>query len=141
MDVDELLKSLENDNNESIMDLTTDKINEQKYNILMELGLTDDEIIDLYKKLVHYRYCNDMKDINYGCFLRWIPLNDPDNLKLSRGGMLCDIKITDTGLLLLCKNYRNHFFHVKFDEVLLFQKITNQERVILDVLNFLEKDK
>jgi hypothetical protein len=38
----------------------------------------------------------------------------------------------------LCKN-RHRMMQIKFDEVLIFQKISDQERVILSILDYLDK--
>ena len=40
---------------------------------------------------------------------------------------------------IVCKNNRNRMMQVKFDEAAIFQKLSTQERVILSVLDFLDK--
>ena len=89
-------------------------------------------------KLSNYRYCNDLKDIQYGFYIRWIPLKNPEKIYITNGGHICDIKIINNEIHIVCKNNMNNFFQIKFDECLLFQKISPQENVILNVLDYLE---
>jgi hypothetical protein len=51
MDVNKLMYALDNDNNESIMNLTTKKIMEMNYNILKELHLEKSITLNYLKKL------------------------------------------------------------------------------------------
>ena len=91
-DVNQLLHALENETNASIMRLTTTKIKEHKNNILQKLQLERSKLKEMHKKLREYRYCTDMSDMQYGYYIRWIPLKDPDNLYLTNGALLCDMK-------------------------------------------------
>ena len=134
-----ILDALENETNASIMELTTEKIQTQKNNMLQRLQLPRDKLKKINKKLKKYRYCSDLKDIQYGFYIRWIPLKNPDKIILTNGGIVCDIKITENGIYIVCKNRFNNIFQLKFDECLIFQKISQQEAVILKVLDYLVK--
>jgi len=132
-----LLHALENETNSSIMNLTTTKIKEHKNTILQQLQLGRDYLKIMHNKLTEYRYCTDMSDLQYGYYIRWIPLKDPENIYLTNGGVMCDMKIVNNQIHVICKNYRNRFFQFKFDEAVIFQKISPQEKVILSVLDYL----
>lgn len=135
--MNELLGALENETNSSIMRLTTSKIKEHKNNILQQLQLQRDTLKLFHKKLTNYRYCSDMSDLQYGFYIRWIPLKNPDNIYITNGGLLCDMKIVNDQIHIICKNNRNRVIQFKFDEVIVFQKISPQEKVILSVLDYL----
>ena len=75
-----LLHALENETNSSIMNLTTAKIKEHKNTILQQLQLEKSKLKTMHNKLTEYRYCTDMSDLQYGYYIRWIPLKDPENL-------------------------------------------------------------
>jgi len=137
-DNNNLLHALENETNSSIMNLTTSKIKEHKNNILQQLQLERNKLKTMHDKLIEYRYCTDMSDLQYGYYIRWIPLKDPENLYLTNGGILCDMKIINNQIQIICKNFRNSFFQFKFDEAVIFQKISPQEKVILSVLDYLK---
>jgi hypothetical protein len=137
--IDDLLNALENDTNASIMKLTSSKIKQYKNNILQQIGLERDKLKLFHKKLKYYRYCDDFISLQLGYYIRWIPLKNPDDIKLTNGAIIIDIKILDNGLHLLCKNNMNRIIQVKFDEIIIFQKISNQENIILSVLDYLDK--
>ena len=139
LDVNSLLDALENESNSSIMNLTSSKIKEHKNNVLQRLQLKRDTLKNFHRKLKAYRYCSRVNDLQFGHYIRWIPLKDPSNLRLTNGGVVCDIKIFDDHMQVVCKNNLNHFFQIKFDEVVIFQKLSSQERVILGVLDYLGK--
>ena len=56
MDVDLLLKSLHNDNNEDILHLTSKKIAQEKNDILQTLQLPRATLKQYHKKLKNYRF-------------------------------------------------------------------------------------
>jgi len=135
--VDDLLDALENDSNSSIINLTSRKIKEHKNNVLQQIQLPREKLKLYHKKLKDYRYCSDLKDIQYGFYIRWIPLKNPDNMNLTNGAIICDVKLVNGQLHVLCKN-RGRMMQIKFDEVLIFQKLSDQERVILSILDYLD---
>ena len=137
MDVDKLIKALDNDQNEYLINLTTKKINDMKIEILKELQLSKIELNEFINKLREYRYVDGMNEIRYGAYIRWIPINDPDNIHLTTGGIICDIKVLDKGVSIICKNFAKKHYQIKMDECLIFQKISSQEQVLLSALDHL----
>ena len=55
--VELLLQALENENNNSIIQLDSSKIKTIKNNILQKLQLSGKQLKHLHKKLKYYRYC------------------------------------------------------------------------------------
>jgi len=141
MDVEQLISALDNDNNDSIMNLTTKKILEMNLNILKELHLDDNITLNYLKKLKGYRYVDEISDLKYGSFIRWIPITDPTYLPLHYSGIICDIKITDNGVLIVCKNFMHRHYTFKMDECLMFQKLSQQEQILLSALDHLDEEK
>ena len=139
LDVSHLLNALENESNASIINMTSIKIKEIKNNILQRLQIERSQLKNFHKKLKHYRYCSDMSDLQFGYYVRWIPLKNPDKLYLTNGGLLLDVDIINNCVQLKVKNNRNRIFQIKFDECEIFQKISDQERVILGILDFIDK--
>jgi hypothetical protein len=140
MDIPKLLSALDNETNESIINLTTDKIVENNLNIILELGLERNVTIDYMKKIKNYKYVDELSDLKYGSFIRWIPIIDPNSLPLQYCGIICDVKIADDGVFVVCKNFMHRHYTFKMDECLIFQKLTNQELVLLSALDYLEQD-
>ncbi len=139
IDENELLDALENETNSSIVNLTNRKIKEHKNTILQQIFSKKEDLKKYHKLLKDYRYCNDMRDIQYGFFVRWFNLKDEDNISLKKGAVILDMLIVEGGVQLLLKTFRNNLFKIKFDEVVLFQKISREEKLILSVLDYLEK--
>ena len=134
----ELLKALDNDQNENIMNLTSKKILEMNYNIVKELLLDNETTLNYLKKLKDYRYVDEIDDLKHGSYIKWIPIIDPTNIPLHYSGIICEIKLTDNGVFLVCKNFMHRHYTFKMDECLIFQKLTPQEKVILSALDHLE---
>ena len=139
VELDNFIEALENDNNSTIMKLTSDKIVEHKNSILDELNLEKKKKDEFLEKLEDYRYCSEMSDLEYGSYIRWIPLTNPDRIFITKGANIIDIKIMNDGILLICKSIDNRYFKIKFDNCIIFQKISLQENIILNVLDYLEK--
>ena len=140
LNVNNLMYALDNDKNESIMNLTTRKIMEMNLNIIKELHLDKETTITYLKKLNGYRYVDEITDLKYGSFVKWIPLKDPSYLPLNYSGIICEIKITDDGVVIVCKNFMHRHYTFKMEECLIFQKLSAQEQVILSALDHLEKE-
>jgi len=141
MDVNKLLKALDDETNESLLNFTTDKIREMNLNILKELHLPKVETLELLKKLKDYKYVDEMNDLKYGAHIRWVPLEDPTNIHLKQGALFCEMKIKEDGVYCICKNYgfKSRYFQLPFDKQLIFQKLTEQELVLLSALDHLSK--
>jgi hypothetical protein len=139
MDVNKLLHALDNENNEAIVDLNYEKIAKDKNDILQQLNLPRDMLSQLHKQLKIYRVVNDITDMRFGSYVRWISLKNPSVIKLTNGGIICDIKaLPENDLQIKCKNKMNAFFQFKYSEVILFQKLSEQEQVILKAVKYLQ---
>ena len=110
-------------------------------NILNELHLSKKETTDIFNKLKNYKYVDEMNELKYGAYIRWIPIDDPTNIHLTKGCIFCELKITDNGVFCVCKNYgySNKRFIISLDKNLIFQKLTDQEMVLLSALDHLSK--
>lgn len=138
MDIHKLLHALNNENNEAIVDLDYSKIAKDKNDMLQQLNLPRAQLVQLNKQLKPYRLINDLNDLRYGSYIRWISLKNPETIKLTNGGILCDMTMIEEDLNLKCKNNMNRIFQIKLSEILLFQKLSEQEQVILKALKFLQ---
>jgi hypothetical protein len=135
-----LINALDNENNASIMKYNIRMIKSIKNDYLQKLLLPKTILKDFHNKLEDYRYVDDLSDIHYGRYIRWINLKDPEKIVLTRGGIIIDIKILSNGIHLVCKNQKNNRFQIKIDECYIFQKITEQEKILLSVLDYIQTD-
>jgi hypothetical protein len=134
-----LQKALDNENNTSIMNLSSKKIKALKNDYLQKLQLPREKLKIFHTKLQDYRYVDDLTDIQYGRYIRWINLKNPENINLTNGGLIIDIKIISTGIHVVCKNNMNRRFQIKIDENIIFQKLTDQEKILISALDYLDK--
>ena len=118
MDISKLLNALENESNLDMMNYTSKKIKEMNLQILKELNLDEKETFNIYKKLLIYKYVDEMDDLKNGTYLRWIPIQNPDKIILNKGAIFCEMKIMENGVYLVCKNhgFKAKHFQIKFDE-------------------------
>ena len=138
MDIHSLLHALNNENNETIVDLDYATIAKNKNDLLQQLHLPREDLIKLQKQLKPYRCINNLDDLRFGSYVRWIPLKNPEKIKLTNGGIVCDIKEINADIHIKCKNRMNMMFQIKMSEIILFQKLSDQEQVILKALKYLE---
>jgi len=141
MDVNKLLKALDDDSNEELLNFTTKKIRDMNFKILEELQLSKKDTLDMCNKLKDYKYIDEMNDLKYGTYLRWIPIEDPNNIYLTKGAVFCEMNITNNGVFCVCKNFgfSSKHFQISIDKNLIFQKLTDQELILLSALDHLSK--
>lgn len=133
-----LKKSLENDCNKNISKLTFNTINKEKEDVIKELGMTKKDTKDLLNRLKDYQYIDELPNLVEGRYIRWINITNPNYIKLTNGGILCEIKMEDY-VTLVMKNSMNRFFQINLDENLIFQKLTEQEKIILFAIDLIDK--
>jgi len=129
--LNQLQEVLDNENNDSIMSLTSQKISEYKNNILQKLNQPKNKLIEFNKKLKGYRYVDELQHLKYGSYIKWISLVDPEKIKLTQGGVLLEVLLNNNGISLIIKLFNKVRISIDFDKCLVFQKITNQEKIIL----------
>jgi hypothetical protein len=139
-DIEKLLKTVDKTSSERLLTLNNGKIKQIKNDLFQKLNFEPTLIKELHKKLKDYRFVDDLKDIEFGRYIRWINLNQYDNIKLTNGGIICQIKGNDnSGTLIVCKNKVNRLFTLKMEECLIFQKLRDDEKLLLKALDYLSK--
>lgn len=139
IDPDQLEKAFNNEENTQLLDLTNKKIENVKIKMLNKLNLNKNQFKEFTKKLENYRYIDELPELKYGSFIRWISLKNPEIIKLSNGGLVMEIKIELSGIIIVCKNNLNRFFQINMNENLIFQKLNNQESVLLSALDYINQ--
>jgi hypothetical protein len=142
LDIDKLLHALDNEENEDIINHDHETISKEKNDILQKLKLSRDVIKSLHQKLKLYRYVDNLEGIRFGAYIRWISLKNPnpDKINLTNGGFICNIEILNDDIYITVKNNINRLFKIKMSENLIFQKIMQQEQVILSAMKYITKN-
>lgn len=130
--------ALNNNENKEIVELniTFEKINNDK-KIILENIFDEDIKNNILEKLKNYKLVDELPDLKYGSYIRWINIKNQSNTKLTNGGLLCDIKIKDKGIILTCKNNRNRIFELNMSNNIIFQKLSNQELILLSAIEYI----
>ena len=134
-----LKKALDNDKNEVVLNMDTSKITNAKNDIFAQLNLPKSELKIIQKKLKDYRLIDEVKEMHFGSYIRWITIKNPEDIRLTNGGIVCDMKSSNDDIYITCKNNMNRIFRLKMSENIIFQKISDQERVLIKAMDYLNK--
>ena len=137
LNIQELLSALDNEEHSNLLNTSYEKIAKDKNDILQQLQFNSDKLKSYHTKLKHYRYVDELNDLKYGQYIRWINIKNPEKLTLTNGGIFLEIKLLDTGTHIMIKNNMNRIFQIKMDECIVFQKLSDQEKIILLALKYL----
>ena len=140
-----LLSALDNEKNSTIMNLDYKTIKKMKNDILQQLQIKGEDLKKMHEKLKNYRYIDTIDNLNIGGYVRWINLKKLEKQEgeidfkkiLTNGAIICDWKILDNCIHIVCKTNQHRIIQLNFDENLLFQKLTEQEEILLSVIKYL----
>jgi hypothetical protein len=130
LDIENILASIENEKNDYLENKTMEDITSDIYEKINELPTQREKKELLCEKLIGYRHVDEIHELFKGRHVRWIRLNKTDS-QLTNGGILVNVKFTNDGIQLMCKNNMNRFIQYKFDECLTFQKLSTEEQLLL----------
>ena len=138
MNIDLLTYALQNEENLNIAKTNNQSIKTNKNDILQKLNLSKDELKLLHLQLKDYIYVDNINDIKYGHYIRWINLNKSNFL--TRGNFICNIDYDkNKNFILKLKTYANKYITIYFENCLIFKKLTPEELIILKAIRYLEK--
>ena len=138
MDTQALVEALSKEEHAYLIDLTIHDVTREKHEVLTQLMLPATEVRLLHEKLKHYRLVRSLDVLRFGGYVRWINLTNPEHIHLTNGGIVCDMKADKHGNgHVVVKNNRHQLFQVNMSNVLMFQKLTDQERIILHAMTML----
>ena len=141
LDPEELLRELAKDKNSYIEEKTmADILNEMKQTIADEFGddISKADINNILKRLIGYLMVDELDAIHIGEYTRWIQKYQED-VKLTNGGILLNTTFTDEGINLTIRLWNNRVIQVRFDDCLVFQKLSFGEQLILMASDYVNK--
>lgn len=132
LDPDDLLKGIDTSQYEYLDGLTADKVRSQIYNSLTLLPcISPDTVNELWSKLTEYRYVYSLNQLRRGRFVRWIACPGTTQYKLSYGGMVVDIEITEECPMILCKTPVGKLVKFDFNANRVYQKLSAEEKLLI----------
>jgi len=130
MDIENILKAVEQEKNDYLHNKTMDNVTKDIFDCINVLPLSLDKKEAFCEKLIGYRYVEDIHELFKGRHIRWIR-KEQQNIFITTGGILVDVKFTKDGIQLMCKNNRHQFIQYKFDDCFTFQKLSTEEQLLL----------
>tara|TARA_Y100000996_G_C22208845_1_gene514539 strand:+ start:111 stop:524 length:414 start_codon:yes stop_codon:yes gene_type:complete len=137
MDIELLSKAIENSNNANIINKTASILKSDINNILQKLQLKKNILKEYNKKLKNYMYIDSINDLKIGHSIKYIKIDTPDNIILSRNFIICNINSNDNGIIITLKTFNNKFFTIYFHNFLIFKKFNDEEKVIIQAFSLL----
>lgn len=104
-------------------------ISEEIVESMRSISLSAELIAECCSKLVEYRFVDKIFQLQKGKHIRWIRKGNLDPT-LTNGGIIMDVKFTNKGVSILCKN-KNRFIQFGFDDCLIFQKLSPDELMLI----------
>jgi hypothetical protein len=138
MDIDKLLESIENDKNDYLQNKSMKKITKEIYRTIQKIRTPQKTQFEYCQKLIGYRLIDDVHELHVGKHIRWIR-EDSQAQVLTNGGIVTTIKFLDNGTHVLCKGNGVRFIQFKFDDCIIFQKMSLEEQLIMMAYDYLEK--
>jgi len=111
---------------------TFESISQSVFESLKRLSISRHILMDHCKKLVGYRFVDELHLLHKGKYVRWIRHDDPG--KIMRGGVIVDVQFGDLGANVLCRLTTGHFLRYRFDKCNTYQKLTEEEQLYLMVM-------
>jgi hypothetical protein len=121
---------------------TTQSLQEEILHVLEQHVDDPNTRAEICDKLAGYRFVDNLDEISLGKHLRWIKIKPQDDsgdeITLSKGGTVTGIKFFNSGShIQIFQRYNNRrVFQYNFDNYLTFQKLSDQERIVLAVNSY-----
>lgn len=127
IDVDELLSKVENANH--LENKTIRTIARENHDVIAELNISEELLQKFCDKLTGYRHVDKICDLLLGRIVIVIKRQNPT--KLIGYSSVVRIDILDNGVYFLLLTCNRKFLRFKFDECVVFQKLTTEEQLVL----------
>jgi hypothetical protein len=128
IDVDKLLEKVDNANhleNKSVGSIARDI-----HDAITELNVSEQSLQKFCNSLIGYRHVDKICDLLFGRKTMWIKRDSPTQLRGANSYIL-RIDIKDNGIYFLSRTYNGQFYILKFDDYIIFQKLTTEEQLVL----------
>lgn len=143
LDITAILSAMNKTENNTIANMTFKKIAARRHEILSSLNLTPEKMEEFERKLTMYRVIESPHDLKHNQLIRWIPLRSLEARPyVTLGGCLFRVKQNETdGLhIVTIRNVKRFVFNIKFELNVVFQRLSQEELLILRAVEFVEAD-
>lgn len=146
IDIDQLLNAIQDESTDYLEDKTLKSINNDIFKSLYEIGYRGEQLKEYCEKLIGYRLVNEVFELHKGKLVKTIRIFDDEYKsvvpKLRMHGKVSNIKFLDNGTHVVCMmfingRFSNRYAQYKFDQYLTFQKLSDDENLILLTYEYL----
>ena len=123
--------------------MTLKKIHARRHEILASMNLAPEKLAEFERKLHMYRVIENPYDLKHNQLIRWIPLRSLEARPyVTLGGTLFRVRenIEDKMHIVTIRNIKRFVFNIRFELNVVFQRLSNEELMILRAVEYIEND-
>jgi hypothetical protein len=141
LDVNAILSAMNKTENNTIANTTLKRIHARRHEIFASMNLTPEKLAEFERKLHMYRVIENPHDLKHNQLIRWIPLRSLEARPyVTLGGTLFRVRenIEDKMHIVTIRNIKRFVFNIRFEMNVVFQRLSNEELMILRVAEYVE---
>lgn len=143
LDINAILSAMNKTENNTIANMTMKKITARRHEILSSLNLSTEKMEEFERKLSMYRVIENPYDLKHNQLIRWIPLRSLETRPyLTLGGTLFRVRENqEEGVhIVTIRNVKRFVFNIRFELNVMFQRLSQEELLILRAVEYVEND-
>ena len=143
LDVNAILSAMNKAENNTIANMTLQKITARRHEIFSSLNLTTEKMEEFERKLHMYRVIENPWDLKHNQLIRWIPLRSLETRPyVTLGGTLFRVRENPEEKLhiVTIRNIKKFVYNIRFELNVVFQRLSQEELMILRAVEYVEDD-
>ena len=143
LDVNAILSAMTKTENMTIANMTLSKIAARRQEVLSTMNLTPEKYAEFDRKLHMYRVIEHPDELKHNQLIRWIPLRSLETRPyVTLGGCLFRVKYNEQESLhnVTLRNVKKFVFNIKFELNAVFQRLSQEELLILRAVEYVESE-
>jgi len=143
LDVNAILSAMTKSENSTIVNMTLPKIAARRQEVLSSMNLTPEKMAEFERKLQMYRVVETPDELKHNQLIRWIPLRSLETRPyVTIGGCLFRVKYNEEEALhiVTIRNVKKFVFNIKFELNAVFQRLSQEELLILRAVEYVESE-
>lgn len=143
LDVNAILSAMTKSENSTIANMTLSKIAARRQEVLSSMNLTPEKMAEFERKLHMYRVVETPDELKHNQLIRWIPLRSLETQPyVTIGGCLFRVKYNEEECLhiVTIRNVKKFVFNIKFELNAVFQRLSQEELLILRAVEYVESE-
>ena len=143
LDVNAILSAMTKTENSTIANMTLPRIAARRHEILSSMNLTPEKMEEFERKLHLYRVIESPDELKHNQLIRWIPLRSLETRPyITLGGCLFRVRYNEEEALhiVTIRNVKKFVFNIKFELNAVFQRLSQEELLILRAVEYVESE-